>query len=520
MSTAIGIRFPGGRYHATPWDRHVNEADVEWPPSPLRILRALIAVWHRKADHAHFSEDEVRRLIHAMAAESPVYCLPAGTLAHTRHYMPTRSGTAEKPTLVFDAFLRVDPDEELIAVWPDTDLGRAESELLDHLLARLGYLGRAESWAEARRLERWSAPPDCGPQDTVERWGGSTLGATEPVSLPGSMSATAYVKWREDQIRDLGLERPRRVRERALRATLPDELVDALRLETGESRGVGWSRMPGTVEITYLRPAGCLTVTPAAPRTRKEDTRVEITTARLALIRTPKGGNGAEAPRSAPLPPLEDALRVGEVCRTAAMYHAGEAPPVLSGHDLPDDAVHQHAFYLPEDADGDGRIDHVTVHAFSGLGGDAVRALSRLERLWVDAGAEWCVLLEGFGTASDFPDHPYLGTARTWESVTPYLHPWFRKRSFAIEDQVRRELQGRGYPPPETQSLRTVRVGNADRRPIDFHRFRTRRGLVQPDTQGSFWRLTFPEPVPGPIALGFGCHYGLGIFRPVASADG
>jgi len=44
------------------------------------------------------------------------------------------------------------------------------------------------------------------------------------------------------------------------------------------------------------------------------------------------------------------------------------------------------------------------------------------------------------------------------------------------------------------------------------HRFRNKRGLKQPDTHGRFWRLTFPHPVAGPLALGFACHYGLGVF--------
>ena len=39
----LQLRFPGGRYHATPWGHHVNEGLIEWPPSPWRLLRALIA---------------------------------------------------------------------------------------------------------------------------------------------------------------------------------------------------------------------------------------------------------------------------------------------------------------------------------------------------------------------------------------------------------------------------------------------------------------------------------------------
>lgn len=44
---------------------------------------------------------------------------------------------------------------------------------------------------------------------------------------------------------------------------------------------------------------------------------------------------------------------------------------------------------------------------------------------------------------------------------------------------------------------------------------RVLRLLVQPDRLGSFWRLTFPEPIQDPLALGFACHFGLGLFRPV-----
>jgi CRISPR-associated protein Csb2 len=40
---ALAFTFPAGRYHATPWGRHVNEADVAWPPEPWRILRTLVA---------------------------------------------------------------------------------------------------------------------------------------------------------------------------------------------------------------------------------------------------------------------------------------------------------------------------------------------------------------------------------------------------------------------------------------------------------------------------------------------
>lgn len=63
--------------------------------------------------------------------------------------------------------------------------------------------------------------------------------------------------------------------------------------------------------------------------------------------------------------------------------------------------------------------------------------------------------------------------------------------------------------------LPEVLVGNVARRSVHFHRFRGKRGLTQPDTNGSLLELVFSERITGPLALGFACHYGLGLFAPV-----
>jgi len=88
-------------------------------------------------------------------------------------------------------------------------------------------------------------------------------------------------------------------------------------------------------------------------------------------------------------------------------------------------------------------------------------------------------------------------------------------KRFGIEDQIRKECRERGVPEPiGFEHLMTIKVGNQVHRSIHFHRFRNKRGLLQPDRKGSFWRLTFANPIMGPLALGFGCHFGLGLFQP------
>src|SRR5438093_9632692 len=88
LTTVLELRFPTGRFHATPWGRHVNEGAVEWPPSPWRLLRALIATWHLKNKSNSVTEPTLRALVAKLAGAIPTYQLPRATAGHTRHYMP------------------------------------------------------------------------------------------------------------------------------------------------------------------------------------------------------------------------------------------------------------------------------------------------------------------------------------------------------------------------------------------------------------------------------------------------
>lgn len=502
----IAFRFPAGRYHATPWGRHVNEADVEWPPAPWRLLRAFIATWHRKVTGEGESDSVLTGLIEKLASELPVYRLPAAIRTHSRHYMPVREGKGDRPVLIFDAFVHLDPDEELIAVWRNIHLNSEEQDLLGTLVACLGFLGRAESWVQARLLQEWDGAFNCMPSELAVN--PETGEVTEPFRLIAPIPPEEYAAFRVSAVRDHGLDtRKLKKPQKAILATLPERFVDALQVETGKLHSAGWSCPPGARFVTYQRPDACFAPQPKTRKvTMKRTSRSKLTTVRLALA-------------GKPLPLLEDAVKIGELVRLAAIYQADRlaagngVPSALSGHDLPDGNRHGHAFYLPEDADGDGRIDHVLVHAAAGFDRAALLALDRIRRIWQDLGREWQVMLESYGNGRDFEALPLLGTAPTWISATPYLHPWFRKKNFTVEDQIRRECSRRGLPQPRTlELLQTVQVGARPRRPVHFYRFRSKRGLRQPDTQGSFWRLTFPEPIPGPLALGFGCHYGLGMF--------
>ena len=221
-------------------------------------------------------------------------------------------------------------------------------------------------------------------------------------------------------------------------------------------------------------------------------------------------------------PPLTEAWIMGRTTRRALIAQtaraAGQVPPVLTartaGGDIRTDG-HRHAFFLSDDADGDGRIDHLILHGPEGFTGIVLRGIASLSRLYT-ATSSWPVTVEAIGPTIAFRSVSRLvATAQIWESVTPYWHPWHRKRNgrFGPEEQLRRELASRGFPEP--LAVFSVRQGNADDwrfAPRRLQRIGPQGRGDPPDRTGRFWQLIFPEPVSGPLVLGYGCHYGLGLF--------
>lgn len=302
--------------------------------------------------------------------------------------------------------------------------------------------------------------------------------------------------------------------------------MDAVSLDTADLQAAGWSLPPAAREVAYRRPRNALKTVAARvmSRSRIRRTAPTVTTARFALY-------------GKPLPRIEDAVRIGELLRSAVMGCAkrllgpGRVPRELSGHDLGADNKHAHAFWLP-DPNARGEIAQLIVHAPAGLSDDSVRVLTAMETLHRKEGDALRVLLEGLGCEALFQKlTPLTGESKIWQSITPYLHPWHLKKPqmrspealhAAILEQLRREWKARGGDRAEIvdfKELPSVSFAGRQLRSLHFHRFRRKRDLVQPDTLGRLIELTFDAPVRGPVALGFGCHFGLGLFKAVGTTE-
>ncbi|MEX1993629.1 MAG: type I-U CRISPR-associated protein Csb2, partial [Steroidobacteraceae bacterium] len=354
----------------------------------------------------------------------------------------------------------------------------------------------------------------------------------EIVRLMAPNTPEIYRAFRSGKLEAAGIKldpagRPHKLKpdQKKLLTTLPDDWLNAIGVETGELQAAGWSAPPCARPVSYRRPLHALRTT--APKVLRKPTIVRpnttITTARFVLY-------------GKPLPRIEDAVRIGEALRAAAMGRAERLlgpdalPTMLSGHDLGEHNRHAHAFWLP-DPNERGEIEHVLVHAPGGLSPEAMRVLTTLQQLKRGEGEPLRLMLEGFGAASLFDRvTPLTGESAVWRSVTPYLHPWHLKKpemrtpqatAAAILGQLRREWHERGTGLPEIRDIRelpSVQHGGRALRPLHFHRFRRKSGLAQPDTLGRLIELRFAQPIRGPLALGFACHFGLGLFTPAPDA--
>lgn len=242
-------------------------------------------------------------------------------------------------------------------------------------------------------------------------------------------------------------------------------------------------------------------------------------------------------------PSLTHTVQVAEAVRKALMSRS-DAAPVFSGRgrDGRPERGHQHAFFMPEVNGPHERITHITTYAPMGFDARAQRALERVTRIWSrDLRASIDIQLLGCGTRADFAgmhvgagQSARLVPATRWLSRTPFVptrHPKRRRTG-----QPKRDPAGRWRDSPSADLARLIDAAGLPRpiaidtlahtfaggRWIPWSQFRTQRasgGGRRAPVQPVGFAVTFAEPVTGPIALGYGAHYGLGAFWPAAAAE-
>ncbi|PZV08066.1 MAG: type I-U CRISPR-associated protein Cas5/Cas6 [Leptolyngbya sp.] len=556
MSVGLSIQFLTGRYHATPWEHQVNEGVVEWPPSPWRLLRALVSAYYRLPEQP--DRALMLQLLNKLSNQSPSYALPEYTAAHTRHYMPIWKEGKATTTKVFDTFYALpggamSPDAVIQVVWSGVELSQAERQLLYQLCHQVSYLGRAESWVEMQVVTE-SQPCNANPlQDQAANPKAERLKVLAPLTIEGlegfqaalavlPQPKTGKVKWKA-----------------------PADILAALELNIANLHGQNWNGIPGTRWVAYeLEPAE------SKPSRPQPSSSQAPTFARFAIS-------------SNVLPKLTEAVSLGERFRQGLMSRskdaAGEADPIFGGRQ-PDEVDEvgkgkpaegqQHAWYLPE-VNQRGEIDHVVVYAAAGFQKQAISALRKLTKVWGTEGFKVQTVLVSLGQAEHYSSERQqsqrflpLGRSRRWQSLTPMVLPRHLKcdrrgqpkyisgTSFQIdgpehqtlrllkqllrhlhsdtalegcvEVQCAGDLAGDwlGYQGVDDKLLVKARClseeAGKDFSGYRWQTFQRRRyhGNGKKESDRGYWlEVEFAEPQMGPVALGYAAHFGLGVFVPM-----
>lgn len=479
-------------------------------------------------------EEKIRNILSLMLT-SPMFRLPPASLAHTRHYMPWskdwfKSREASK-TLVFNTFVAVSKEDPVLVCWPDAELDEEHRMVLSSLLRNVSYLGRSESWCKMDLVE----PSDVSYHSLeVNGFYNVVPAENQPQGIDHNVVSVLLPSMGLDMSKPLDEFHPLLIRTTTLRQEL--NRIDP----------------PGSRWVEYARPIDCF-------EPKYEASIPDFDEGAVKVVRYLLDGKV--------LPHLLSTLTVGSIARVAAMSvyggPEGRRSKLFSGKDSTGSSLkgHSHAFYLPSDEDGDSKLDHLTIFSSQGFMGDERTTLAKLDRLYgYGLGGELRLLLIGvYEEADDYIGGGLFGPSSVWISATPYMLTRYPKlkdsgrwRTKPMPEELRVQLpeplgwyptgdhmlldygvlpdlsemqqdgplaqlllsvKRRGLPDVKTVELipECRRLGRSFRW-IEFKRYR--KGVSRPIIGRGFgFRLVFKEPVLGPIVLGYGCHYGLGLFR-------
>lgn len=525
------LEFPAGRYHATPWGTHVNEGRVEWPPSPWRFARALLAMGYTRLGWQEMPA-EAEALFRKMAEALPRFRLPEAALGHSRHYMPIAGA---KTTKVLDTFAYLGGN--CIRIGYEGHFTDGERALAEELSEHLAYLGRAESWVVGRVL----APNIETSFNCVPLRPGAEMGPAERVDLLAPELPEAFAAWRQRSLEAALQDFHQQKIEDALKkgkkppaslsksdqakvaSVFPASWADALGWDTATLQKYGWDMPPGARWVAYASPPHAVSVAVQVPELPRGNELVD--TALLAL--------SSDTQRTGLVPPLRDVMRRMDMLHRTLVSLAdpdktGRNTPVLTGKlNGVRLAGHRHAQFSPLQlscrAD---RFDHVLVYAPMGLDAIAREALGAVRKTYAKGMPDLFVSLAGLGQRGDFAELVQeVREASVWRSLTPFVPPRHLKPRGAnsLRGQIEKELQER-----DLSGLFEIKIELANGELVALEeleesmqltsRFRSthlERGDHKPPKRLMYGlELHFKQPVQGPIALGYGCHFGLGVFVP------
>ncbi|MDG7036199.1 MAG: type I-U CRISPR-associated protein Cas5/Cas6 [Nitrososphaerota archaeon] len=473
---AIEFQFIAGRYHTTPWKKHVNDGVPEWPPSQYRLIRALYDIWKRK--RPEWPPERVEPVLRMLALEHPIYQLPRYKEACIRTFQkkPVPKTDNYRPSdLIFDPFVSVDPLDKAVMAWSLSLIQErlTQQSIMDlrELLSLMNYFGRSESWVSATLVY---------PLD------GDKLA---PNSYPSSVGTE-----RGYRTVDVACTKPEFVREHT-------NWLDEITRSTYETKKANLLEFSGFLSVKYQLKIPEVIHLKKTTRQKQINEVIYMLTTSLPIPVT----------QTVALASRFHSYLMGSYKRTTG----GKQPsPRFSGKTPDGEPLkgHVHAYILPFDEDRNGWLDHVAIRCREPFTAEEVNAIYGIDRLRFLNYKEPDVRM--------VPSQRSLPSSNILESVSPFVPPRHYRKGRGdyyewVVGELIRELNNHGYPRPvKVEPLLTYSVNNG--RQYQWYKFirdHKRNGLERP---GYGFKITFDHPVKAPIAVGHDAHFGLGMFMPLS----
>jgi CRISPR-associated protein Csb2 len=542
--TTIQLTFLWGRYYAHPWGINPTRLrEPEWPPSPWRLLRALVSAWFR-AHPGQVPSAECIALIETLGRELPEIGTGKVSFGYTVHWQPNY-GAAGKEEKADALYKNTRHENHFAAVpgavffrWRHVELTPEQRRTLETILAELAYFGRAESLCQAEICEGELTSADIG---WCQPAGGRKISASCrevfcPIPGPGNFRFTDLWSRRSAE---LAPDSP----------DAPPHLVDTLLSSDMKPDGAAW--------LSYQMPDGW---------------------PQKWVVRTPRTAHPAKNHNPSAGPKVAHYLRFSLQCRVpllpkfivplsekfrdVANHHLckvhgdGTASFALFGHakDRPPDVVgdHQHAYYLPMAVrnDSSGALSELHIWCPYGFTQQEIEILLRVNRLdWGSGKYPVRPVLTAMAKEppADVPFSTGNTASRLWRSASPFVPPryFYRggsgNRTLKVKDQPEhqlieclkavgvatageiRRLSPPGRNPHDGQAqwdiVRTPENEDSilnNTASVSVHRPSSGGARERERRVGLFFEIEFAKAVSLPIpALGHSCHFGLGLFIPI-----
>lgn len=511
MSLILEQQFPLGRFYATRWNQSpFEDRHGEWPPSPWRLLRAMAARWIQYSRESGDEDISLRDvLLKTLASEVPSFCLPDFTWRAepaVRQYHKTGVEWTAKgkkdagykkamTTLVPDHCRAIPSSQSIFWFWPSIEaMPTRLINLLDQLLRRILYFGRAESLCRIRRVQELpnGVEPNCHLSPSTSDHPPVLIAAPGiPLDLESLLAST-------------------------------DDLVSQGRLVP---RGAVWhyATLPLRQSVSIRRPS---------PRNSSIDLRViqfavggRVYPSIAQWVRLTEKFRDRVLRELAGLLTGDRGVRFDELPASQRDEFATLSGKLSSGSPL---TGHRHVFFalFPNDNGFPTRLVVFRREHFKPEEVEALMAASEKPISLQPQSREWQLRFVPLPFSVPAPRALGFETdcARVWKSITPFVSPGgrlhFRKNGRmrpgeTPERLLEKLLLKNGFPQP------TIRRGaNADSAEwVAIHETKEQRAKrrqlgTRAVLPGYRFEIAFLEPVSGPICVGHSCHFGLGLFQP------